>query len=97
MALHITNIDQLKKSKLAIENAKQSYSEHLDILKNAVIEIRDCWQGEDSLEFQNKLIEIIKDNLALELSEMDFEVRYLNKITTVLENAQDQVKKRLNE
>ena len=97
MALQITNIDRLKNSKIIIEKAKTSFEEEMKILNDATIEIGNNWQGEDSSVIQNKIVDIINKELTNEKGEMMFEMKYLDRIIFVLENAQNEVKKRLNE
>ena len=97
MALQITNVNELKNAKTLIETSKKSYDESLDSLRNAIIEIQNYWQGEDSIEYQDKVLNLVNRELSHESTELEFEVKYLNRIITVLDNAQDQIKKRLND
>lgn len=97
MALQITNINELKVAKDNIKDAKESFDSTITVLKDNINSIQSYWQGEDAFNFQNKVISIIDNDLALELEEMAFEIKYLDRIISVLDNAQEEVKKRLND
>ena len=96
MSLTVTNIETLKNSKSKIISAKKSYEDTLNVLKDTVKITEFSWQGKNADDYRAEVNGIIKDDLESVVKELEVEISYLNKITQVLENAEDQVKQRLN-
>lgn len=96
MAVQVTNINELKNSEITITNAKVSYDEALKKLSDAIKITEFSWQGEDGMKFREDLMALINNDLKDVSEEMNSEINYLKKIHTILENAQEQVKNRLN-
>lgn len=96
MSLTVTNIETLKTSKDKMISAKKSYDDALKTLNHTVKSTMIFWQGKNADDFRAEVDSIIKNELDAESKELELEINYLNKITTVLENAEDQVQKRLN-
>ena len=97
MALQITNVNELKVAKDNIKESKESFDSSLTTLSDNIKTLQNYWQGEDGYNYQTKVMNIIDNDLALVSEEMAFEVKYLDRITSVLDNAQEEVKKRLND
>ncbi len=95
MSLQITNIEELKNSKIQIAKEKELYQDTLLDLENAIKETQITWNGNESDDFREKTLAIVNKLKNVE-NEMTYEVNYLDKIIVVLENAQEQVKNRLN-
>ncbi len=96
MSLTVTNIENLKTAKSKIISAKKSYEDTLEIIKNTVKFTEFSWQGKNADDYRAEVNEIIDKDLESVVKELEIEINYLNKITQVLENAEDQVKQRLN-
>ncbi len=96
MALNIINIDEIKRSELDIINAKKDFDTTLQLLKNTFKETEFFWQGEDANLYREKNNALIDKELNDTSLEMNYEINYLNKVSTVLKDAQEQVKNRLN-
>lgn len=96
MALTIVNLDEIKKAELEINDAKTNYDESLKLLKDTINNTINFWQGEDADLYRAKVNHLIDNGLSNASYEMEYEKAYLNKVSTVLENAQEQVKNRLN-
>ena len=96
MSLQITNINNIKESSSLIVNAKNSYDTALKELVNAVKSTELSWTGEDAYNFRQEVYNIIVKELYSISDEMNIEATYLKRLTYVLENAQEQVKNRLN-
>lgn len=96
MALQISNINNLKESYALLSIAKSSYDNTLRDLANAVKNTELFWRGEDAFKFRRDLFEILTKNLLATTEEIDIEMKYLKKLSMVLENAQEQVKSKLN-
>lgn len=97
MALNITNINDLKTAKVKIMEARKNYEDTIKLLTDAVKSTEISWQGEDAYNFRHELLTIINNDLLTEQEEMDFEIQFLDKVSSTLENAQQEVKKRLSE
>lgn len=96
MALKVTNISDLKNSELKIKEAKNSYLEALNGITDAVKSTELFWQGEDAYKFRREIYSLIKTDFNDVKEELEFEELFLNRVRTTLENAQEEVKKRLN-
>lgn len=96
MALKITNLDTLKTKEAIIQDAKSSYDETMKKLKEAIMSTEESWNDKDGYDFREKLISLIESDLKTVSEEMEFEINYIKKVTSVLENTQQQVQSRLN-
>lgn len=96
MALKVMNINDLKNSELKIKEAKNSFEEALKGITDAVKSTELFWQGEDAYKFRQEIYSLIKTDFNDVKEEMEFEELFLNRVRTTLENAQQEVKKRLN-
>ena len=96
MALQVVNVDELKQHKEKINNYKNAYDSKLRELLDLIRSISIYWQGVESDNFRNELYSIIRSNFNIVSVEMNAEVEYLNKLILVLENAQEQIKNKLN-
>lgn len=96
MALKITNISDLKYYKGQIEKAKIEYDETIKNLMDTIKLSAIYWQGEDGNTFRDNLYSLIGIDLNTISKEMNAEIDYLNRYITILENAQEQIKSRLN-
>ncbi len=96
MALTIVNLDEIKKAELEISDAKTNYDDSLKLLKDTINNTINFWQGEDADLYRERVNHLIDNELSNASYEMEYEKAYLNKVSTVLENAQEQVKNRLN-
>jgi uncharacterized alkaline shock family protein YloU len=96
MALQITDINVLKNSEVEISKAKAEYDDILKNLENAVKSTENSWNDKDGVEFRTKVLNLINNDLKEMSMEMEFEINYLKKIAMVLENAQQEIKKRIN-
>ena len=96
MALKITDISELKYYKVELERTKLSYDEILNNLLNEIKSSALYWQGEDGDTVRERLYSLIEHELKCISKEINAEADYLGKIILVLENAQQQVKNRLN-
>ena len=95
MSLQITNIEELKNSKVQITKEKELYQDTILDLENAIKETNITWNGNESDDFREKTLTLV-DKLKKVEDEMTYEINYLDKIIAVLENAQEQVKNKLN-
>ena len=96
MALKVTNINELKYYKDSLAKCHNSYEDTIDKLVDTIKLSAIYWQGEDGNEFRDKLYSLIGSNLNSVSTEMNAEIEYLDKLVLVLENAQEQIKNRLN-
>ena len=97
MALTITNIDELRNYKNQIEKTKISYDSPLAISATEIFkENEDYYYHKDGEVFRTNLYSLIDNDLKCISKEMSAELEYLKKLIIVLENAQEQVKSRLN-
>ena len=96
MALKVTDIGELKYYRVQLSRSYESYDY---VIKNILDSIKDSalyWQGEDGEVFRERLYSLVSHDLNCISKEIKAEADYLGKIITVLENAQEQVKNRLN-
>ncbi len=96
MSLTVTHIEALKNSTARIISAKKSYEDTLSVLKESIKFTEFSWQGKNADDFRTEVNKLITDDLESVIKELEIEINYLNKVTIVLENAEDQVKQRLN-
>lgn len=96
MSLQNANISEMKYYGNQIKKAKASFDESLKILRQTINFTKYSWQGQDAENFRDNVTSIINKNLSMISKEFELEIKYLEKVSSVLENAQDQVKKRLN-
>lgn len=96
MALQFTNINELKNSQLQIELAKTTYEDTIKNLRDAIKNTEQSWQGEDAYNYRIELNDIINKKLQNVIDEMNFEIDFLKKTTSVLQDAQERVKNKLN-
>ena len=96
MALKITDLAELKYYKIQLERTKASYDEVINNLYKTIKNSALYWQGEDGNIFRRKIYSLLKYELLCISKEMNAEIEYLGKIILVLENAQEQIKNRLN-
>jgi hypothetical protein len=96
MALRVTNINELKSYKDYLVKYKNAYDETIDRLVDSIKLSAIYWQGEDGSNFRDKLYSLIGTNLNSVSNEINAEIEYLDKLILVLENAQEQIKHRLN-
>ncbi len=96
MPIQKTNIDEMKYCSNQIKKAKISFDDSVKLLKQTIAFTEFSWTGQEADEYRQNVTSIIKDDLSKISKEFEIEIKYLNKVASVLENAQDQVKKRLN-
>ena len=96
MALKVTNINELKYYKTQIEKARNAYDETIKGLTDSIKMTAVYWQGFDGDQFRSNLYSLIGKDLNCISKEMTAEIEYINKLIAVLENAQEQIKSRLN-
>ena len=96
MALGYTNIEELKSYKEELVKTKDVYDDTIDNLMDVVKMSAIYWQGIEGNLFRAKLYGLIGADLNSISSEMKAEIEYINKLIIVLENAQEQIKSRLN-
>ena len=96
MALKVTDIGDLKRYKLQLDKINTSYDEVINNLLRTIKTSSLYWQGEDGDLFREKLYSLITYELKCISREINAESEYLGKIVLVLENAQEQIKNRLN-
>ena len=96
MSLTVTNIESIKNSKDKIISAKKSYDETLKILSHTIKFTEFSWQGKNADDFRTAVNNLIQGDLESVSKELEVEINYLTKLSTVLENAEEQVKQRLN-
>lgn len=96
MALGAVNIEQLKAYKDELLKTKKMYDESISSLMDVVKLSAIYWQGIEGNLFRAKLYGLIGADLNCVSSEMNAEIEYINKIILVFENAQEQIKSRLN-
>ncbi len=96
MALQITDLSVLRSSVMEIKNAKSEYDEILKNIIDAVKSTETAWNDKEGIEFRTKVLNLLEHDLKDMSLEMEFEVNYIKKITMVLENAQQEIKKRIN-
>ena len=96
MALKVTNIDELKYYKDKLQKSKNEYDETINKLLDTIKVTAIYWQGVEAEEFRLYLYSLIGKDLNCISKEMEAELNYVNKLAMVLENAQEQVKNRLN-
>lgn len=96
MALKVTDIGELKYYKIQLNRTKVAYDEVLRELINTIKNSALYWQGEDGDAFREKLFGLLSRDMACISKEINAEAEYLGKIIFVLEEAQEQVKNRLN-
>lgn len=96
MALQTININELKYRKDRLSSFKENYDEVLNNLLDEVKMIAFYWQGSNSNNLRTELYKLIGNDLNNISNEINAEVEYLNKLILVLENADEQIKNRLN-
>ncbi len=96
MALKITNINELKYYKAQIEKTKNAYDDTITNLTDTVKMTALYWQGADGDEYRSRLYSLVGNDLNCISKEMEAEIQYIDKLIVVLENAQEQIKSRLN-
>ena len=96
MALKVTNVNELSYYKDHLEKNKVAYDDTIDKMLDAIKLSAIYWQGEEANQFREKLYSLIGVDLNCISTEMKAEIEYLNKLVAVLENAQEQIKSRLN-
>ena len=96
MALKVTNVNELKYYKDYLEKYKNLYDDDIDNLIDTIKLSAIYWQGEDGNNFRENLYSLIGSNLQCISNEMNAEIEYLSRLIAVLENAQEQIKNRLN-
>ena len=96
VALQITDLSVLKSSEAEIRAAKAEYDEILKNIENAIKSTENAWNDKEGIEFRTKVLNLLEHDLKDMSTEMEFEVNYIKKITMVLENAQQEIKKRIN-
>ena len=96
MALHITNINELNNYNVELVEAKKDYDETINNLLLSIKETEDYWQGEDGDNFREQIYGVINKDLKAISKEFEAEIIYIKKLQMVLENAQEQIKSRLN-
>ncbi len=96
MALKTTNVNELKYYKSQLEKTRKLYEDTIDSLIDTVKMSAIYWQGFDGNDFRLKVYGFIGKDLNCISKEINAEIEYLNKLIIVLENAQEQIKNRLN-
>lgn len=96
MALKLTNINELKSYKTKIEKSKLEYDETIKHLMDTIKLSAIYWQGEEGNLFRDNLYSLVGVDLNVISNEMKAEIDYLNRLITILENAQEQIKSRIN-
>lgn len=96
MALQIANIELMKKSSVDIAKAKDTYDDALKEIENAIKSTENSWNDQDGNDFREKVMLLLDNDFKDISEEMGFEINYIKKVSTVLENAQEQVKNRIN-
>ena len=96
MALQTININELKYRKDRLSSIKDNYDETINNLLDEVKMIAFYWQGSNSNNLRTELYKLIGKDLNNISNEINAEVEYLNKLILVLENADEQIKNRLN-
>ena len=96
MALQTLNINELKYRKDRLSSFKDNYDEVLNNLLDEVKMIAFYWQGSNSNNLRTELYKLIGKDLNNISNEINAEVEYLKKLILVLENADEQIKNRLN-
>ena len=96
MALQIINIQELKNGQEKLSILKENYDETIKKLLDEVKMIELYWQGNSSNNLRNELNKLIGTDLNNISNEINAEVEYLKRLILVLENADEQIKNRLN-
>ena len=96
MALKLTNINELKSYKTKIEKSKLEYDETIKHVMDTIKLSAIYWQGEEGNLFRDNLYSLVGVDLNVISNEMKAEIDYLNRLITILENAQEQIKSRIN-
>ena len=96
MALQTINLSELKYRQDRLTSLKDSYDETLNNLMDEVKMIAFYWQGNDSSLLRNELYKLIGTDLNNISNEIEAEIDYIKRLILVLENANDQIKNRLN-
>lgn len=96
MALQTLNINELKYRKDRLSSFKDNYDEVLNNLLDEVKMIAFYWQGSNSNNLRTELYKLIGNDLNNISNEINAEIEYLKKLILVLENADEQIKNRLN-
>ena len=96
MALKVTNLSEIKDYESYLEKCKIAYEDVLDRLLDTIKFSAIYWQGEEGNNFRDNLYSLIGIDLNCISTEMKAEIEYLNKLIMVLENAQEQIRNRLN-
>ena len=96
MALGAVNIEELRSYRDELLKTKEVYDDTINSLMDVVKLSAIYWQGIEGSLFRAKLYGLIGADLNSISSEMNAEIEYINKIIMVFENAQDQIKSRLN-
>lgn len=96
MSLTVTNIESLKSASARIKAVKKSYDDTLKVLTDTIKITEFSWQGKNADDFRSEVNKLISEDIESVSKELEVEINYLTKVSAVLENAEDQVKKRLN-
>ena len=96
MALQTISINELKYRKDRLSSFKENYDEVLNNLLDEVKMIAFYWQGSNSNNLRTELYKLIGNDLNNISNEINAEIEYLKKLILVLENADEQIKNRLN-
>lgn len=96
MALKMIDLNELKYCQEELANNKLQYDEKIEELLDAIKMTAIYWQGDEGDKFRDKLYTLIGSNLNCISKEMKAEIDYTKKLIMVLENAQEQVKNRIN-
>ena len=96
MALKVTNVNELKYYKDGLIKCEKAYEDTINKLIDTIKLSAVYWQGAEGNDFRDKIYTLIGSNLNTVTTEMDAEIEYINKLIMVLENAQEQIKNRLN-
>ena len=96
MPIQKVNIGEMKYYSNQIKKAKTSFDDSIKLLKQTIAFTEFSWTGTEADEFRQNVSSIIKNDLSKISKEFEIEIKYLDKVSSVLENAEEQVKKRLN-
>lgn len=96
MALQTININELKYRQDRLKKLKDDYDETLRNLLDEVKTIAFYWHGNDSSNLRSELYKLIGTDLNNISNEIEAEVNYIKRLILVLENADEQIKNRLN-
>ncbi len=96
MSIQKSNISEMKYYSNQIKKAKTSFDDSLKLLKQTIAFTEFSWTGVEADEFRQNVSSVINNNLSKITKEFEIEIKYLDKVSSVLENAEEQIKKRLN-